>query len=229
VIYSDGIESDFHSNYELFAVCDFTSPNLNKPTLKETAPVTVGINEYHYFYNGPDNLVSIKYGFGYGKMIKNPLNSYFSANSSQLHTNIDTGTEKQSEGGSSNYITNEKNDQKVLYNDQDFICENLCRHLYITEDGIYREVRKIGDRIEEGDIVGEITNSRNEKVSVTSDVRGTLIASCRQGSLCKKGMYVAVVDSSIMTKDECYSVFALDRAIGSSVVSLFNESSQKQI
>jgi CTP:molybdopterin cytidylyltransferase MocA len=223
VIYSDGIESDFHSNYELFAVCDFTSPNLNKPTLKETAPVTVGINEYHYFYNGPDNLVSIKYGFGYGKMIKNPLNSYFSANSSQSQSNV-INNKAETEGACTNYIKDEKKDEKVLYNDQDFICETLSKHIYVSDDGIYREIRKIGDRIEAGDVIGEITNTYNEKTSITSDAGGTLIASQMQGSLCKKGMYVAVVDSSIMSKDECYSVFPLDNAIATGVISILNDS-----
>ena len=92
--------------------------------------------------------------------------------------------------------------------------------LYARSSGTYKGIRKIGDAVEEGTVIGQVTGADGSQTDVVSTVKGRLIGNAASNTDCKRNTELAAIDPSIDTKEECFQSIPVDKAVAYSILSL---------
>ncbi len=207
-------ESDsIFSRYPLLALIDATTSKNQKQTNRTMAPVTIGLREDQQ--PKEDVLVKIetKTNSRYGKILfrREILVSHILSDESETSSG-DTGSsgsdETQAEIGGRAALAQSQSP-----------C-GFAVILYSLEEGKYKEIRKIGDAVEEGTVIGLITKEDGSQTDVTAPIKGRLIGHAASNSFYTKNSEIAAIDSSILMREECFQLFPIDKTVAYSVLSL---------
>ncbi|MHB1453187.1 MAG: hypothetical protein ACYCYM_04430 [Saccharofermentanales bacterium] len=99
----------------------------------------------------------------------------------------------------------------------------IYRHVICPSDGLFREIKRIGDPVREHDILGQIVSASGKRTDVLSPCSGRLTGSPIKDSICSGGSIVAIIDPGALTAEDCFRQTAIDSAIGLSVLKMLKE------
>jgi molybdopterin-guanine dinucleotide biosynthesis protein A len=195
------------SGYELFAVCDLTSPNQNKPTLRNFAAITLGIYEHYQYEEGPKMLIHTEFGLDYSKIVfHSPYKVVRIPSESEV-------TEKESVKAVGQRIHGNTLEQDPLFH-----------HIRAPIEGIYREIRTVPDTVSKGEIIGQIDSITGDTEDVPSPFTGRIVGSRKHGSVCLPGSSLAAISDTEIDRERCFETFPVDFALGASILRHLNES-----
>lgn len=87
------------------------------------------------------------------------------------------------------------------------------RVIYSENSGLFKEIKKIGDIVKRGDILGEINN-----IPVYATIDGLLRGIIRDGYRVKKGLKIADIDPRLNQYNNCFTISDKARALGGAVL-----------
>ena len=87
-------------------------------------------------------------------------------------------------------------------------------------EGIFQDVRKIGDLVEAGEIIAQILTSEGKSFPVTTQIGGILRGLLRDGYPVTLGFRVADVDPRREELENCFLISDKARCIAGSVLEL---------
>jgi xanthine dehydrogenase accessory factor len=93
------------------------------------------------------------------------------------------------------------------------------RVIHAPADGVLHIVRNIGDIVEKGDVIAEITNG-NEKVEVIATITGIIRGMIREGYEVFEGLKIADIDPRKEELANCFTISDKARCIAGSVLEL---------
>lgn len=99
----------------------------------------------------------------------------------------------------------------------------IYRNVICPSDGLFREIKRIGDSVREHDILGQIVSASGKRTDILSPCSGRLAGSPVKDSVCSGGSIIAVIDPGALTSEDCFRQTAIDNAVGLSVLKLLKE------
>lgn len=99
----------------------------------------------------------------------------------------------------------------------------IYRYVICPSDGLFREIKRIGDSVREHDILGQIVSASGKRTDILSPCSGRLAGSPIKDSICSGGSVVAIIDPGALTSEDCFRQTAIDNAVGLSVLKLLKE------
>ena len=94
------------------------------------------------------------------------------------------------------------------------------RVIHAQTEGIFQDVRKIGDLVEAGEIIAQIRTSEGKSIPVTTQIGGILRGLLRSGYPVTPGFKVADVDPRREELSNCFLISDKSRCIAGSVLEL---------
>ena len=94
------------------------------------------------------------------------------------------------------------------------------RVIHAEESGIFKNIRRIADVVEEKDLIGEILREDGSTVPVRASIGGILRGLLRDGYPVRKGFKIADIDPRKGELENCFTISDKARCIGGSVLEL---------
>ncbi|MBR2674724.1 MAG: EF2563 family selenium-dependent molybdenum hydroxylase system protein [Mogibacterium sp.] len=94
------------------------------------------------------------------------------------------------------------------------------RVIYSPSAGIIRNLRKIGDVVQEGELIAYIEGAGGIRTEVKASISGLLRGLIREGYEAKEGFKIADIDPRLGEHDNCFTISDKARAIGGSVLEI---------
>ena len=94
------------------------------------------------------------------------------------------------------------------------------RVIHAEESGIFKNIRRIADVVEEKDLIGEILREDGSTVPVRASIGGILRGLLREGYPVRKGFKIADIDPRKGELENCFTISDKARCIGGSVLEL---------
>ena len=94
------------------------------------------------------------------------------------------------------------------------------RVIHAPASGVIENINKIGDVVQQGEIIAYINDGAGEKISVPASISGLLRGIIRDGYEVGKGLKIADIDPRLEEHDNCFTISDKARAIGGSVLEL---------
>ena len=94
------------------------------------------------------------------------------------------------------------------------------RVIHAPAAGIIEDINKIGDVVQQGEIIAYINDMAGEKIPVPASINGLLRGIIRDGYEVCKGLKIADIDPRLEEHDNCFTISDKAMAIGGSVLEL---------
>ena len=94
------------------------------------------------------------------------------------------------------------------------------RVIHAPAAGIIEDINKIGDVVQQGEIIAYINDKAGEMIPVPASISGLLRGIIRDGYEVCKGLKIADIDPRLEEHDNCFTISDKARAIGGSVLEL---------
>ena len=94
------------------------------------------------------------------------------------------------------------------------------RVIHAQTEGIFQDVRKIGDLVEAGEIIAQIRTSEGKSIPVTTQIGGILRGLLRSGYPVTPGFKIADIDPRREELSNCFLISDKSRCIAGSVLEL---------
>ncbi len=190
--------------YKLEAICDFT-PLSETRVNKASAPFTFGVFENHNFPGGPEILVVTTPGIEFSALRKNnPFNV------SRIE---EENTDEESEPVLHKLNVGATDNDKKSVSDDKFL-----KKIIAPVDGKYKEIRRIGDVIIEGDIIAQIEVNGNEKLDISSEQNGIIAGLAISGNFYKSGSPLILIAPADTPKEITERIYPGDNAVGFAIL-----------
>ncbi len=94
------------------------------------------------------------------------------------------------------------------------------RVIHSPDKGVMRNVNKIGDVVQKGEVIAYIEDEEGKKTDIEATISGLLRGLIRDGFIVTEGFKIADIDPRLEEHDNCFTISDKARSIGGSVLEL---------